>query len=42
MCHELMQLRHVDRPLDGVTAADLETLLGMIGIDCLADTIVQY
>ena len=32
------------RPLliDGVTATDLETLLGMLGIDCLADTIAQY
>lgn len=43
MDHEfMMQTRRVDIPLDGVTAADLETLLGMIGIDCLADTIAQY
>lgn len=33
---------YVPLAIDAVTAADLEMLLAILGIDCLADTITQY
>lgn len=33
---------YIPLAIDGVTAADLEMLLAILGIDCLADTITQY
>ena len=36
------QLIHTPLAIDGVTAADLEMLLDLLGIHVLADTIMQY
>lgn len=33
---------YIPLAIDNVTATDLEMLLAILGIDCLADTITQY